>query len=185
MKLIIGLGNPGEQYNNTRHNIGFKAIDALKHHFKVELNKKKFNGIYHQNKAFILAKPLTFMNLSGEFVVKIMRYFKIPVENILVIYDDTAHEVGTLSLKPQGSSNGHNGLQSIIDVLNTNKFPRLKIGISNTKIKKSAYVLGKFTNDEIIKISPLKHEIIAIVKNFIEKDINFTMNELHRKKQII
>lgn len=180
MKLIIGLGNPGSKYQNTRHNIGFKAIDALTHHFGVTLNKCKFNGHYFQNQQFILAKPMTYMNLSGDFVSKMVDYFKIDHQNILIIYDDMALEVGQIMLKPQGSSNGHNGLQDIINKLKNSQIARLKIGIGKAQYDHVSYVLGNFTKEQLQIIDPLRDKIIKIVNNFIEFNLQTAMNKINQ-----
>lgn len=181
MKLIVGLGNPGREYQNTRHNIGFKAIDAFAHTLGVTLNKKKFNGLFYQGQNFIIAKPLTYMNLSGDFVIKMIKYFKIQLLDILIIYDDTALKPGQLSLKPQGSSNGHKGIQDIIEKIKTKHIARLKIGIGKPTINQADYVLGNFSPSDLTLIDPLKDKIINIINDFINFNITITMNKLSQK----
>src|SRR5205823_3771644 len=129
MKLIVGLGNPGKEYENTRHNLGFVIIDQLATKLNVELNKKKFNGLYYQASEYILLKPQTYMNNSGECVVAFLSYFRIPVANLLVIYDDVAWPVGKFRYRGQGSDGGHNGMKNIIELLGSQDFKRLRIGI--------------------------------------------------------
>ncbi len=133
MKLIVGLGNPGKEYENTRHNIGFIFIDYFAEKNKKTIDKEKFNGLYTQaninDEKVILLKPLSYMNLSGEVVRRFVDYFKIDINNILIISDDLDMNFGKLRLRPDGSSGGHNGLKNIALNLNTEKFKRLKVGI--------------------------------------------------------
>ena len=136
MKLIVGLGNPGKNYINTRHNCGFRAIDfyATKNQLKF---KNKFDGEYSEiiinNEKIILLKPQTFMNLSGECVSKFVKYYNIELTNILIIYDDIDFEVGNFKIKRGGTSNGHKGLENILNLLKSENISRIKIGISKNK----------------------------------------------------
>ena len=129
MKLIVGLGNPGLEYKKTRHNLGFLIIDELANKLEIEFNKQKFNGLYYQAKDFILLKPQTYMNNSGECISAFLNYFQIPVDNLLVIYDDIALSIGRFRYRAQGSNGGHNGMKDIIEKLGTKKIKRLRIGI--------------------------------------------------------
>lgn len=183
MKLIVGLGNPGKEYEETRHNIGYKAIDALCHHFNVELNKKKFNGHYYKGQNFILAKPETYMNLSGDFVQPLANYFDIKVEDILIIYDDMDHKVGQIAMKPKGSHGGQNGMKDIIYKMGTDEISRMKIGIGrpDTAQKMASYVLNKFSVTQIEELNKIKNKIIDGVVLFIEKDIHYAMNKVNTK----
>lgn len=183
MKLIVGLGNPGKEYEETRHNIGYKAIDALCHHFGVELNKSKFSGRYYKGKDFVLAKPETYMNLSGDFVQPLANYFEIKPEDILVIYDDMDHKVGQIAMKPKGSHGGQNGIKDIIHKMGTDSIPRMKIGIGrpDTPQKMASYVLNKFSQTQINELNQIKNKIIEGALIFIEKDINFAMNKINTK----
>jgi len=135
MKLIVGLGNPGKEYENTRHNLGFQIIDYLANKLNLELKKEKSKGLYAKinclNQETILLKPLTHMNNSGECVRNFVNYFQIPVENILIVYDDLALTLGKFRYRLQGSSGGHNGIKNIIECLGTQKFKRLKVGIGS------------------------------------------------------
>lgn len=163
MKLIVGLGNPGLEYTWTRHNLGFQVIDYLANELNIELKKEKFKGLYsisnHLNQKFILLKPLTYMNNSGECIRNLVNYFQIPVENILVIYDDLALPSGRFRYRLQGSSGGHNGIKNIIECLGTQKFKRLKVGIgSDSETLWKDWVLQKFTKkekEEIEKVLPV------------------------------
>ena len=129
MKIIVGLGNPGKEYILTRHNLGFLVIDQLVDKLGIELNKRKFNGLYYQTKEYILLKPQTYMNNSGECISAFMNYFQILSEDLLVIYDDIALPLGKFRYRSQGSDGGHNGVKNIIEKLGTNHFKRLRIGI--------------------------------------------------------
>ncbi|MCE8163723.1 MAG: aminoacyl-tRNA hydrolase [Candidatus Moeniiplasma glomeromycotorum] len=175
MKLIVGLGNPGKEYKNTRHNLGFWVVDQLAQELKIELNKKKFNGLYCQTSQYILLKPQTGMNNSGECIRAFLNYFHIPADNLLVIYDDIALPVGKFHYRTQGSSGGHNGVKSIIELLNSEEFKRLRVGIDyerNFLIKE--WVLGNFSSiekQEIKKIMPnLIDSLLAWIKenNFVK-----------------
>ena len=129
MKLIVGLGNPGKEYENTRHNLGFVIIDQLASKLNVELNKKKFNGLYYQASEYILLKPQTYMNNSGECMAAFLNYFRIPLTNLLVIYDDIALPVGKFRYRCRGFAGGHNGIKNIIEKLGSQDFKRLRVGI--------------------------------------------------------
>lgn len=135
MKLIVGLGNPGKEYENTRHNLGFRIIDHLANKLNLELKKEKNKGLYvtgnYLNQKIILLKPLTYMNNSGECIRDFVNYFQIPVENILVVYDDLALPLGSFRYRSRGSSGGHNGIKNIIECLGTQEFKRLKVGIGS------------------------------------------------------
>lgn len=136
VKLLVGLGNPGIEYQATRHNLGFQVIDYLTDKLNIELKKEKFRGLYtistYLEQKIIILKPLTYMNNSGECIRDFMNYFQISGENILVIYDDLALPLGNFRYRSQGSSGGHNGIKNIIECLRTQKFKRLKVGISSS-----------------------------------------------------
>ena len=155
MKLIVGLGNPGREYEDTRHNVGFQILEQYLNFKNISGGewKTKFNGLYIEtmlhNQKVIFLKPLSYMNLSGEVVERFVHYFKIPVSDILIISDDLDLLIGNFKLKSHGSSGGHNGLKSIEIALGTNQYKRLKVGISNNKsIDTKDYVLGKFSREE-------------------------------------
>lgn len=153
MKLLIGLGNPGIEYQEIRHNLGFQVIDYLADELNIKLKKEKFRGLHatstYLNQKIILLKPLTYMNNSGECIRDFVNYFQIPLENILVIYDDLSLPLGSFRYRLQGSSGGHNGIKNIIECLGTQKFPRLKIGIgSKQEILWKDWVLQKFSLEE-------------------------------------
>ena len=153
MKLIVGLGNPGLEYSKTRHNAGFLLIDRVADKLNVQLDKNKCRsqyGIYRRgNDRIILAKPQTYMNLSGEAVSSLMHFYQIGPENLIVIHDDLDLPVGKLRLRRQGSSGGQKGMGNIIDHLGTSRIDRIRIGISNDKnIDTKDYVLGRFSKEE-------------------------------------
>ena len=169
MKLIVGLGNPGLEYEETRHNMGFKVIDKILISQNVGLNKTGLKGVYgkftYKGEDVILLKPLTYMNLSGESVRAVMDYFKIPVENILVIYDDMDTEVGLIRLRLSGSDGGHNGIKSLIQHLGTKDFKRIRVGIGKDPfIPIVNYVLGKPKKEdkESIEIAQVKANDAAL-----------------------
>ena len=131
--LIVGLGNPGKEYEKTRHNCGFRALDILADQLGVKVDKLKYQGLYAQanyngNKVFLL-KPQTYMNLSGRSVLQLSAYFNIPPQRIIVMFDDISLEPGRLRIRPDGSAGGHNGIKSIIQEIGTQTFPRVKIGV--------------------------------------------------------
>ncbi|MFT8323640.1 MAG: aminoacyl-tRNA hydrolase [Bacillus sp. (in: firmicutes)] len=154
MKLIVGLGNPGKQYENTRHNIGFDIIEYIAKEYTIPLEKAKFKGIFGtgiiSGEKVILLKPLTYMNLSGESIRPLADYYDIALEDIVVIYDDLDLPVGKIRLRQKGSSGGHNGIKSTIAHLGSEKFNRIRVGIDRPKngMKVTDYVLGKFTKEE-------------------------------------
>ena len=155
MKVVVGLGNPGKQYEKTRHNMGFLVIDQLTDIFSCDLNYEKFKGTYGICKNPVLpeptifAKPETFMNLSGEFVRPLLDYFKIGPEDLIVIYDDMAIPEGKIRLRPGGSHGSHNGMRSIIDNLKTENIKRIRVGIGEPTYSGVDYVLGKPTGESL------------------------------------
>lgn len=151
MKLVIGLGNPGRKYKNTKHNVGFMCLDfyAKKHNLKFK-KENKFSGESLKIAGLVLLKPHTFMNLSGESIRKIMQFYDVQIENVLIIYDDLSLPLGKIRLREKGSAGGHNGIKSVIQHLHTNEFKRVKIGIdSNPLIDSKNYVLSKFSKEDL------------------------------------
>ena len=150
MFLIVGLGNPGKEYDGTRHNIGFAAIDYIADKYNIELNRIKFKGVFGEGlingKKVILLKPTTYMNLSGESIREVVNFYKISNEEIIVIYDDISLEVGRIRIREKGSHGGHNGIKSIIGNLGTDVFP---IGVGAPKGNLVSHVLGKFSDEEV------------------------------------
>lgn len=171
IKLIVGLGNPEEQYKNTRHNLGFLVIDKLRE--KLELpdlkEEKKFNSMISSQDKLILAQPLTYMNNSGQAVQAIANFYKITPEEILVIQDDLDLPLGEIRQKSESSAGGHNGIQSIIDQLGSNKFHRIKIGITtpdrSPQMDSADYVLQNFSSEEMATIKKSIDEAVSLVQS--------------------
>lgn len=155
MKLIIGLGNPGSEYKWTRHNVGFETIDKLAYDFNINVNKNKFKSIYGEgiihNEKVLLIKPLTYMNLSGECVRDFLHFYKdLELNDIMIICDDINLPIGSIRIRKKGSDGGQNGLKNIIYQLNSDDFPRLRIGIGQKpeQYTLANFVLSKFNKDE-------------------------------------
>ncbi len=180
MYLIVGLGNIGKEYENTRHNIGFQAIDYISEKYNIEINRIKFKGIYGdgiiEGKKVILLKPTTYMNLSGESIREVMNFYKISEDQLIVIYDDISLPVGKLRIREKGSAGGHNGIKSIIANIGTEKFPRVKIGIGQPSYGLVNHVLGKFSaeeNEVLDKIIPVCSNAIGeMIKNSVKDSMN-------------
>jgi len=180
MYIIAGLGNPGKNYVNTRHNMGFEVIDVIASKYNIDINKSKFNALYGEGRIggekVLLVKPQTYMNLSGESIREFVNWYKIESEQVIVIYDDISMPCGRLRIRQKGSAGGHNGMKSIIYQLNTDVFPRIKVGIGAPEHKDydlADYVLGKFTKEEteiLIKIAVKAAESVeAIITKGTEK----------------
>ncbi len=183
MKLIIGLGNPGKEYENTRHNIGFMVLDR---YLKNVDYREKFQAKYYKTTLYgeivYFVKPLTYMNLSGISVKEFVRFFNISIADILVIQDDLDQPFGKYKLKKNSSSGGHNGIKSIINELKSDEFIRLKIGIKNDTLKDAAnFVLNKFTSQELNIIEDMFPEYIEIIDSFIKYGSDKTMNNYNTK----
>lgn len=181
MKLIVGLGNPGKEYDCTRHNVGFMVLDSI----IIDDYKNKFNGDYLvkniKGEKVLFLKPLTFMNNSGDCVYKFVNYFDIDIKDILVIQDDMDLEIGDFKLKKNSSAGGHNGIKSIISNLNTKEFLRLKIGIGHNGDTIN-YVLGKFSKKEI---EVLKHNFSLysdIITDFINYDSDVLISNYNSRR---
>ena len=159
--LIVGLGNPGREYEKTRHNDGFRAMDILADKLGCRLDKAKFQGLYGQTtykgRKVLLLKPQTFMNLSGRSVLQLSAYFHVPPQNILVMFDDISLEPGKLRIRPDGSAGGHNGIKSIIAELGSQNFPRIKIGVGakpHPDFDLADWVLSAFSAQEEKALQP-------------------------------
>lgn len=179
MKLIVGLGNPGREYENTRHNIGFIVLDNYLGNVKWS---SKFNGSYFETnikgEKYVFLKPQSYMNLSGGVVKKYVDYFKIDISDVLVIQDDLDLEVGKIRIKINSAAGGHNGIKDIISCLHTDSFARIKIGVSNNKsIDTKDYVLGSFSKKEIELIKDRFNDVYDIIENFNYDEINLLMNK--------
>ena len=178
MKLVVGLGNPGKEYVNTRHNIGFMVLDKYLPDSKWS---SKFNGFYTEKlingEKVIFLKPQSFMNLSGNVVRKFVDYFDIDKNNILIIQDDLDLDIAKLRIKYDSSAGGHNGLKDIISNLGTQKLLRLKIGISAAKGDTKDYVLSSFTKKEIDELDNHLQIYFDIIEEFVQEDAVYLMNK--------
>ena len=183
MKLVIGLGNPGSQYERTRHNAGFRIVDKIAAKFGWKWTERRSRAVLASgttgSEKVVLIKPLTFMNLSGESVAELVRWYKVQPEDILVIYDELDLPVGKVRLRSQGSAAGHNGLESIIRYLHTNQFPRLRVGIghpSKQRMDGADYVLGIPPGDERILLVTGEDRAVEAVEIWIAQGIDAAMN---------
>lgn len=182
MFLIVGLGNPEEEYSNTRHNMGFDTINKLANEYNIKINKNKFKGLCGsgiiENEKVILLKPQTYMNLSGESIKEAMAFYKIKSENIIVIYDDIDIEPGIIKIRKKGGPGGHNGMKSVISEIDTQNFPRIRIGIGKPEDKGQLieYVIGKMpqTDKDILEKATIlgKEAILEIIKNGVDIAMN-------------
>ncbi len=184
--LIVGLGNPGMKYDETRHNIGFKILDKLAEEAEGTFETDRLGDISrfkHKGRTLVLLKPLTFMNLSGKAVNYWMKQEKIPVERILIITDDLALPFGKLRMKARGSDGGHNGLKDIIATLNSSVFPRLRFGVGSefSRGKQIDYVLGKWNEEERETINERINIAIEFIKSFASIGIDRAMNQWNNK----
>jgi PTH1 family peptidyl-tRNA hydrolase len=181
--LIVGLGNPGKQYEATRHNVGFMAVEALARRAGISgKTESKFNAIVglgkHRGHSLIVAQPLTFMNLSGEAVAKLVKYYDIEPERLLVVYDDAALPFGKIRLRPSGSDAGQKGMKSIIQCLGgNNQIPRLRIGIGGPSAKMAMpdYVLGKFDEQERQDLPLVLDTVLDAVDTWLDQGMEATM----------
>lgn len=177
MKLIVGLGNPGREYKNTRHNVGFMVLDNYLGKISWKTKMESYFYLTEVNgEQIMFIKPLTYMNLSGLSVSKIVNFYKIDMKDILVIHDDLDINVGLYKIKRNSSSGGHNGIKSIISELKSEEFGRLKIGISKSvQIPVDKYVLGKFSSEEFEKINNNMNTFNKIIDTFIKFGIEEAM----------
>ena len=183
MYIVAGLGNPGREYNMTRHNIGFEVIDYIADKHNVRVNKLKYKSVYGEmnigGEKVFLVKPQTYMNLSGDSLYDFVHFYKVPIENLIVINDDISLDPGRIRVRAKGSAGGHNGLKSIIYMLQSDEFPRVKMGVGAPPVKEydlADYVLGRFTKDEIpvMEEAIIKAEkaVMEIIKNGPQSAMN-------------
>ena len=186
MKLIVGLGNIGKEYENTRHNMGFMLVDRyLEYKNITDKFKEKFNAMYVEttinNEKVIFIKPTTYMNNSGIAVRAFLDFYKLNAQDILVISDDLDLDLGKFRLRRNGSSGGHNGLKSIISHLGTDNFKRLRIGISNDKDDVINYVLSKFSKKELNEIDAMFDTLVNVLDDYFVMDFTSLMSKYNRK----
>jgi PTH1 family peptidyl-tRNA hydrolase len=189
--LIVGLGNPGRDHVKNRHNVGFHCVDRLAKVHGLEFdelkNKARLARGRIAGRRAILAKPQTYVNLSGEAVGPVSRFFKVPPQDTLVIYDDLDLPQGTVRLRPGGSSGGHNGLKSIIEHLGTDGFPRLRVGIGRPpgRMEPAAYVLQDFAADELEVMEEVYQRVLAAVEVYITEGIAEAMNRFNASPNVV
>lgn len=190
MYIIVGLGNPTREYEGTRHNTGFAVIDALADQYNISVDGRKHRafvgkGVINGQKV-ILAKPQTFMNLSGESVRSLVDYYKIdPEEELIVIYDDISLEPGQIRIRAKGSAGGHNGIKNIIAHLGEQVFPRIKVGVGEKPkgYDLADYVLGHFSKGEQVKMEEGYEHAATAVRMILDGEMQAAMNEFNRKKR--
>jgi len=181
MKAIIGLGNPEIKYKTTRHNTGFLIMDEILSAHKVQLSDK-FNSFFGKKGDLLYLLPKTYMNLSGRAVVELMNFYKLKNTDILVIYDDATIQFGTFRLKKDGSFGGHNGIKSIIQLIGTDKFDRLKVGVGPVpnSVPIDSYVLSNFTSDELKNISKMGKIAVELIDCWLKEGIEKAQNKYNK-----
>ena len=182
MYLIVGLGNPEEEYSKTRHNMGFNVINKISNKYGIEVNKKKFDSLIGdgiiEGEKVILLKPQTYMNLSGKAIMQVINFYKIPLENVIVIYDDIDVEPGLIRIRKKGSSGSHNGMKSVIQELNSEEFARIRVGIGKPKYDNDMinYVIGAISEEDKTDleagVEKAREATIEILKNGIDIAMN-------------
>ncbi len=187
MYLIVGLGNPENEYANTRHNMGFDTINEISKRNNIEVNKNKFKGIYGtgiiQGKKVILLKPQTYMNLSGESIKEIMDFYNIEPEEIIIIYDDIDTEKGNIRIRKKGGPGSHNGMKSVVENLQTTNFGRIRVGIGQPQFKSDMinYVIGKISKEEQNILQEGVNKAAEAVEEILTKGIDIAMNDFNSK----
>ena len=186
MYIIAGLGNPGSKYENTRHNMGFKAIDAMASEFGIDVNRAKFKGLIGEGRIgtekVILLKPQTYMNLSGQSVREIMNFYKIPEENLIVIYDDFDLPIGSIRVRKSGGPGTHNRMKSVVQELGSRKFPRVRVGIGSSDGSTIQFVIGKVGKDEQQILNEAAEAAASAAADIIRIGIENAMNIHNTRK---
>ena len=186
MYIIAGLGNPGSKYENTRHNMGFKAIDAMASEFGIDVNRAKFKGLIGEGRIgsekVILLKPQTYMNLSGQSVREIMNFYKIPEENLIVIYDDFDLPIGSIRVRKSGGPGTHNGMKSVVQELGFRKFPRVRVGIGSSDGSTIQFVIGRGGKDEQQILNEAAEAAASAAADIIRIGIENAMNIHNTRK---
>lgn len=181
--LIVGLGNPGAEFRHNRHNVGFLLLDCLADRLGESFSRLESNSLLtkakYQDKRLLLAKPQTFMNLSGQAVSRLVKYYKIPLESRLIIYDDVDLPLESIRIRPNGGAGGHKGVASIIERLGTNEFPRLRLGIGRPSGRKNAavHVLQNFTKEENVFLEVTLERAVDAVLVFVSAGLETAMNK--------
>ena len=183
MYVVVGLGNPGKQYEKTRHNVGFDVIDILSKEYDINVSKIKHKALIGEgrvgNEKVLLVKPQTYMNLSGETLIDIYNYYKIDMENIIVVYDDIDLDVGKIRIRKKGSGGTHNGMRSITKCLGSNDFPRVRVGVSKPRPGQDLadFVLSRFRKEESDDIELGLEKAAKAVDTMIRENIDLAMNK--------
>ncbi len=186
MKLIVGLGNPGNEYKQTRHNVGFMIIDEIASVYNIAVNKKRYKSYIGKGSIndieVILAKPQTFMNLSGDSAAQMIKGLNLSADDLIIIYDDMDTDIGRLRIRDKGSHGGHRGIKSIIDAIGTDSFVRIKIGIGRPRagMDSSDYVLSNFKKDELPILKEVKKRASDAILFLIKDDTVAAMNRFNR-----
>ena len=188
MYVIAGLGNPGKKYENTRHNMGFIAIDQLAEKHNIKVDKLKFKALVGEGRIadqkVLLVKPQTYMNLSGESIREVMNFYKLEPENLIVIYDDIDIEAGTLRIRKFGSAGTHNGMKSVVYQLQSDRFPRIRLGIGSQKKGDLVnFVIGGFSKEEVPVLEEAVQHAVLAAECIIEDGIDKAMNQYNTKKR--
>ncbi len=183
MHIVVGLGNPGDKYRYTKHNVGFMAVDYFAAAHKLNIGRIKYKAVMGEGmigeEKLVLAKPQTYMNLSGESVVALMNWYKAKPSNLIVVYDDVDLPVGKIRIRPFGSSGSHNGMKSIIYLLGTDQFPRIRIGIGKQPdfMDLGDYVLGKFADADIPAMEEAVKKASLTIEEIVRNGIHSAMNK--------
>ncbi len=187
MYIIVGLGNPGKQYENTRHNVGFNVIDILAEEYDISVTKMKHKALIGEGRVgtekVVLVKPVTYMNLSGESLAEIYNFYKVDTNNIVVIYDDIDLDVGKIRIRKKGSGGTHNGMRSIVKCLGTTDFPRVRVGVSKPEPGRDLanFVLSKFAPDEVADLKEGLEKSVLAIDSIIRENIDLAMNKYNGK----
>lgn len=185
MYLIVGLGNPENEYARTRHNMGFDAINKIADKYNIEMNHNKFNAIYGNGningEKVVLVKPQTFMNLSGQAVREFVNFYKVEKEKLIVLYDDMDIEKGTIKIRKKGGAGSHNGMKSVVQELGITDFPRVRIGIGQPEFKNDAinYVIGHVPDEEYEVLQKGVNIASVAIEEIITHGIDYAMNKLN------
>lgn len=186
MYLVVGLGNPGSEYESTRHNVGFDVVDYMAKEIGVSVSKAKFKGLAGSEmisgEKVIFLKPSTYMNLSGESVKEAADFYKIKPENIIIVYDDVAIDPGKLRIRKSGSAGGHNGMKDIIAKLGTNEFPRVRVGVGAARGNMVDHVLGRFSKEDRELVDDAIKRAKDAVEEIIKHDVDSAMNKYNSNK---
>lgn len=186
MYIIAGLGNPGKEFEKTRHNMGFNVVDYIGYRYNININKSKFKGQLGEGfiggEKVILLKPQTFMNLSGESILEAVQFYKLDMDKLIVVYDDISFPLGKIRIRPSGSDGGHNGMKSIIYLLGKDDFPRVRVGIGAPEFNMVDHVIGKFNDSEKSIVGDIIKVASDATVTIITEDVNSAMNKYNGYK---